>query len=1529
MGFLINIREFSGAFQLQGTDGASSIYNSGGKLFAEGNISLLFVINGRSHASLATIIPQDTIGLTETGTDYFLESVVGLRSFVFSTMVEISENPLSPVLYISEIALMKSSVLEIFTEKVAISMIGKVAAPDTAGAKLYYNTSYAPLPLTKVASPVSGRLGFYFSVDAVGLLVNMATPATSFPLDHFTTLSLTFAGNTPLAFHLGAQHLLFTASANGTHNLLLANDSDWELDQNTGQGDPLSFLEINSLRCAEGWITSNDFTLPSTSVSKITPDPTVTHTGLRTKIVSDKNAFTLYFPQEIATSATRKKTIKISSKKFLDVPQFTYSAILDDKVGQHYGLRIRGLSSNRGAPVKLDTDLAILRMDSNSSKFYLQAGMPISVCGKSPVNSTVLPKIDFRNGTKRVVKIPCLPAMLVVEGASTGSSVVIDTSNNSLIVNHPKLETEPYSPGNHSGAANNTFDKLNWKLNDPSPALKLILTDDSVKPSIPGWLKAFQIDPVSSHFQLQNTQRADFTYDPPQTTKSGATVTTTVITTEKTDAAEAEKVRYLAYAGILGFTVGMTAGGLICESVNPLEIYTCLQKDGKEAINIKFDTSTEDPAKVKEWLKNDGVNELQIAYYDANDKIGQFIDDNVKLTEPTSQQPTSIAFWSVMSVIGIPLMRKKLGAAATEYCFDILKGNFPTADFISGIGIDQNETSAIDLTNNFGFTPASFDAFVNTGDNKQLFPYYSDVVIGKRSATTNGQSDPTDPKFTGIIFRNMPLMLKVPTDKLPEFFTKLINQINTSLYLEFGWRNDKGFSWVARMPDKIVTPAGIDIVNTALLKFNISNIFSLGKDSRLISFSLDTFIGLFKKTGSPAEDFAVQLAATTSLKFNEAGLVSCVVTPKDPAGTTFDISGIIPGFTNLRIKNFEVNGKQLFADIALFPADQLAESLPIFSEYKKSPTDPPEIHNSVLNTTMAVDLENDTALVSIVMSAKTKLFGKWTMDIKAVSIYISSANGNRVEISGDFNLGLESFVKVGGRVVIRHDAASGWTFDTELDSIGGSIALSDAIKLEGYLSWGSAFPPTTAPVREALKRDELLTKGKSRDFYGVLDLKAPGIFGDNNSVFAKIGSNNVAPGWIVGLSTSTNINLGFGTLQEAELQASYNMDLNNQINTIVSNINGGLQALRKDEATPREQWLEKWQYSNKTGFTIMASGYLVYDLLSGVVTTKPEDKKFTAVLYSSAGIIRIEGWVKMFDGIGDVQILFTIDLRKKRIMVGFQLPVFYFPNKNASSRFEFKPGQILLGTSFGGPFYFLASFGFPPQTGDSFERDWSKANMATYYPPTFPLPNEFGGGFQFEIDTAGGYVLFAVAAKAGWKYELSFGIGKAGLEVTFGGLLVIKYVWSTKSYEMARIVNPFRYRSSSTAFTSSISPSQSIYPNLSQSSFSAFQLIHNELELTDGYLAVLGELFADINGYAEVSVFGVQLAGVYLHAYARLRICGDTQDGITFLGGAFGAEFCVKIGCVTYCKSAEIDIIVISGTCKALAPNYQLLPQLN
>lgn len=1529
MSFTILTKDYNGLLKLQGVKGESSIYPNGDKYYIEGNIFLKVFLNGNEYLSKPANIPKDKISAVIVDSQYLLESILDFWSFEFTVPLLIYKNEISPVLYIKEVGISKTNSLEISFEKIAISIIGTLQNIDLDNSYFYFDSKKQPQSLTKLKSPNTGRFCFYLKNDASSIQLIVGSPSTNISLTDFETVSTILSRNTLFKFYLDELFLFFESSSSIGHSVRLTNKSGWELDKNSGLGTGDSFLPIENLICSDGWLSSQKFKDVEASISNI--HPTVNHKGLRTKLYSSTNRLTFHYPLEINNITLNDDNIlELNDKQFIDVPHFVYESDLNESptlTNQYYGIRVRGVNNEKDSSVKLDANLAVLRLDNNTKKLFLHAGENITVKGE-PQNSIVLPKIN-EESNKRLVKIPCIPSSVVVKGNTNKSSFVINTKDEKFIINVPELETSPFAPGNLKTLLNVNFDKLNWIYKENKVEFKI--GKDGVNPN-DDWLEKFSINPTTRSFKILDSQNLDVIYDKPDPNFKfkNTEVTTTIIATTTVNEEEKEKLIYIAYAGAIGFSAAYLAGGMICKTANPKEIYTCLER----YVNIKFNKEDLKDPKVKEWLLNQNVNELTIVYYNNNERIEKFIDDNIKINEPSEAKPISIGFWPIMSFIGIPLLKKKYGENA-KYCFDIINENFPGSNIITGIGIDQNQLGKIDLKNQLGFENNLFEDLATNNEYKILFPYYNEVIKEGKKQTTNGKIDPTSERFVGIIFRNMPLMLQLPSDKLPLYLQKLIDEINKNLFLDFGWRNDKGFTWIARTPDKLkVYP--IKLIDSSLVRFNVSKIESIGSDDKLLNFSFDLFLGLIRTEENEPKStnkYKFGLDANAKITLNDKGIDNVLITPIKKE--LLRVSDTIPGFDYIRFNKFETNFKQLFASIELFPDEKLIEALPIFEQCKVEGK--PNLTH-VLKTIASFDLETGAAVISIFLdtSKNIKVFGKWPMAIKVVNIFINTSNKNTLEIVGEFNLGLENFLKVGGKIILSHEASGSWDFDIQLDRVGGSIALSDELKIEGLFKWGDAYPSSyyanpqlPSNEKEPLKKANI-SKGSNRPFVGILKLNAPNMFGEFD-IYAKIGSENGISYSLFGARlTNQSINLGFGKLYEPEFLVSQNTDRNKDGKKIIENIvvKGAWSSI-KDLTSPstfkeKETWLNEFSYSNATGLTLIASGKLAY----GEVTEEP--KEITGILYSSKGLLRIEGWFKI-PGIDDeIQIIFSIDFVKKRLLVGFQLPTFYFPTKDNPS-LVFQPGQVFLGTNFGGKPYFLFSLGWPPQTGGSaYERDWSKANQATWYPSTFPMPNMVAAGVMYELDFEKGFLLFAAALKAGWKYEINFGIGKAGLEVSLGGLLVVRIDTKSSLYETIKLKNRYANKLYSTNnYELQTYHSQlAIETEYFQSIYENYALIKRDLNIAFNLnIAILGEVFADLKGYAEVSIFGITIAGVYLNVYARMRVCGDTENGITHIGGSFGARFCVKVGCVTKCKSIDITVTVVPGQCKAAPLNYQFLPQ--
>jgi hypothetical protein len=1512
----ILIKKFENLIKVIGDADSSSIYHANNKSYLKGSVRLIFNFNNVDYFSNEIQLLEGEFEIAKDGNNYLLLKTTKPLDFIYNASIEVKKNELSPILYFKKILIVTSPSLNISFENISVSISGKPSAEDLTMNRIFFRRSIEPPFLLKTRSNNSGDKGYFLRKTDDRIYLEMKAPSSDMSFSGFKSFNLKIINKSIMRYYFSDSSLEIISPLNRTHLLEFTDESNHQLDvESLGS----SFTRVSELTCVDGMISSNKFISEESVVSKIYPG--TKHNGERTKLVADSNHIFLHYPMELGSDGENPdNTLNFEGGRYLDVPQLIYKKSFDKNLtvkNKHYGIRLRGLYNDKGVSVKFDTNLAVYKYNPNNSEIYLEAGGKLKTLGGKEDNSIMIPKLNDNKSKLREIKIPCLPAYLRIIGNESRSSFELNTRSKKFTVLNPELEIPPFAPGNLKSRLNTDFDNSLWISKDDKVDFEL--TVNGLKPYTKDWMTNFEISPDTTSFQLLDSQNSEIIYNyNPESDNIKIKGNGTVITNET------GKPEYIAYAGAVVFGATYLAGGLTCESVDPEEIYSCMQKNGKEFINVKFDIIGKNPKEYKKWLINKNVNELQLVLYDDNNKeLKKFIDNNIKLKKPENDKQTSYGFWPVTQFIGIPLIKKE-PEKNPVYCFDIVSSNFPNAGITSGMAIDINRSAGIDFKKHLGFTEQSFKALAGDEKYKVLFPTYNNLE------STNGKIDPTSDKFTGVIFRNMPLILKVPTSNLHKVLDDLLEKINKKLFLEIGWRDEKGFSWIARVPESIIDDQNDDdkyIVDNQLIRFNATKIESIGTESRMLNFSIEIFLGFFN---IGENEFKIAIDAKANASFNENGLDNLLITPKSESRGFKDVKDIIPGFDFIRFNKFETDFNKMFAYIELFPNKNLVEALPIFEDYKRNNGDPAVNHR--LKTVMAFDFSKEAGTISIIMnsSTSTKLFGKWPVSIKVINIHINKNGKNEVEVVGDFNLGIEVLSKIGGRIVIKHDSEGGWDYDILLDKIGGSIAFSDELKVEGLLSWGNSYPteyydnPDNVPPNP-LSRDNLAINGNDRAFMGILRVQNQNMFGDFE-IFAKTASKNGVPYFIFGLNWNGEINLGIGKLRDPEFLISKNADRNSSIKNMVTNgAMSGLESLRgPNDIEGKTKWLEEFTYSEDTGLTIVASGKLLYNDITEV------PKNYSGVLYSSSGLLRIEGYFKI-PGIEDeIHVVFAIDMIKKRLLVGFQLPTFYYPTKEKPS-LVFQPGQIFFGTNFGGSRYLLVSMGWPPPTGgSSYERDWSKANQAAWYPPSFPMPNMVAAGMKYEYDQENDRIIFGAAIKAGWNDEVDFEVGKAGLEVSLGGILIVEY-------DMSKAKFALKNYQKNNFITNKLSSGMEVFadsgykyhdPEIYSSIVDKYNEIRDDLDkAAQSNLHVVGEIFADLRGYATVIIFGVRLAGVYLNAFARLKVCGSTQSGITHIGGSMGATFCVTIGCYTYCKGTVIPITVVgeASSCASKSLNYQYL----
>ena len=217
--------------------------------------------------------------------------------------------------------------------------------------------------------------------------------------------------------------------------------------------------------------------------------------------------------------------------------------------------------------------------------------------------------------------------------------------------------------------------------------------------------------------------------------------------------------------------------------------------------------------------------------------------------------------------------------------------------------------------------------------------------------------------------------------------------------------------------------------------------------------------------------------------------------------------------------------------------------------------------------------------------------------------------------------------------------------------------------------------------------------------------------------------------------------------------------------------------------------------------------------------------------------------------------------------------------------------------------------GWPePVAGRDYERDWSRALYfhADDLPgPVTPVWGRKKVIYENKTLTAG------VAFRCGWTKntgDVSGGTG-GGFDIGYaiGGLVLFGIPIGFTTLDKLPYV---------------LQPKIELLPQLHDAALAELLVFRDLAEsalfnLTncENAIRLRGELFGDVWGSAWIRFMGVTLASIELKAFARFRICGDLNRGMTDARASCGFSVSVKILCTTYTTQARYDIVIINGEC--------------
>lgn len=1108
---------------------------------------------------------------------------------------------------------------------------------------------------------------------------------------------------------------------------------------------------------------------------------------------------------------------------------------------RHYGVRVFGLSDRSGFPVALDASVAEFKLtgDRSAPVMHLSAGK----------SGWLAPKVKPGHST-RVLELAAGDLALEIEAQEqlVPSPMVLDTSQSHLLLTSPSLVAAPIGVTSKDAAdfAAPIADYKRWRLtrSPASPHLKLWLTNAGLRPDAK-WAESFTTSDPTQDYSAVDHPGMGICIDGGHaflSSSSGQAVSTRF----KVESGGAkETVVYSSFVAVLAYAAVRRNNEGSFAFLDPYK--TLLQFE-------KLDD--------KKYVKNATAKGLQIIYFasDAGGTQGlrEFIDTNRVNSDGSA---ADAFFWPFTMGLAVPLRRKNK-AGLVEYADEIARQRLASA--VPGIAFDMSTESAL--------TP---DIFGGAGSSWQALASANPVLWPRAGGQPGAQMDPSVPGWRGLAMRHLPLELAVDPDalkELPERVRDLVGTINTSLMLDYAYRDESGFTWkggVVGLPKegKKITPDSWDEVFQ--MWFHGLTVLGASGATRSASCRLEFVLPKIKNKKTAPGDVgdSLRLIGDFGLDLeNEKRPVARV----DVRGTKGPVStSSIPGFESVDLKRITSNFQTVQVQVALVATDTLAQALPFLSSSKPQ------------DAFIAFDLDGPPAgafELSLPAEQKTKLFGRWPLTVQSMRLRWDQGDV-RLEVTGRLSLGMGGFSSIGATIEII-DASGKLSFDVRLDEVGVKLSF-DGVEISGMIGWGDKDPANTRVDFDQIVKPVV----KDRDMRAALRVKTDGFLGDNSVLF-RAGSRGEVGYWIacVEHSSKEDINLGFGKLKSPALLMAQNADLEG----------GGLRELAMspqksvfNKLRPGADswaWLNSWKFSRDVGTVLAASGYFTVDDYL-VKAPKEDEKNLSGVLWIDSGLLRIDGVAKLITE-KEAEFGIAVDFRERKFMASFQTEPINF------GRYTFQPGRVSLGFGFGDRKYLEVRLGWPPKVGE-FDRDWTQA--LHFHLPEVPPPVNAGWGGFMGLWKEGVILKTGVAFRVGWMRGDGPARGGSGggysIGYALGGLVEFSITLNRIAELQSRVALPV--------------------PMAADALWGIANDAALQLQATD--FRMEGEWFGDVWGSAWLAFMGITLASIDLKAFARYRLAGSLNNGVTDARATCGFSVSVTILCVRYSCEARYDIVVVDG----------------
>lgn len=1565
MAITISLRSFGLSAFIRGEQGASVIVSGSTKSLL-GAFRFVLAAFGQEYSSKAKDFGPDGIGASVTGdTDTWVLSEMSDTEFLFDGRQLLKSSDKCPVLTFSRVGIRQYNLAGspnfpalIEMPDMALSLRPNTPAPQTGS--LYYPTAngWRELLIRGADHPAApGLVGFYLRRNEVsGLAVYAAAPIDWIDLDHAKAARILADQNTRLGYVIepapggNTGCLLFESRRPQALRVGLSAGAGVRFDDQSSDLQDFTWKALETVEARLGSFTNATFRDPQVRLRKSSTAVAAGRTdALGSSLFGAGTSFDMdiQIPEDsFFDPATHRAAIVYRNAASAEPARVTA-----DPWERFFGLSIAGLNSDRGRQEIFDVDLAeiALRPAGGNGSFEISAGGEIDALGASVVR----PKTD-PNDNRRVAITTDGMRVVVGEGQNAGTCLEYRSETSSLTFIDPILEVPPagaaarYSdPAARAANGGNAYDRARFRLpeQDGKPGRLTMRIEDGKTVPVGTWIDPFRTD--SKKFDMlelpgvaleikgpSKLLRAKGIADPDSGSKFDLDVEWP---------SDTKKVAVFSLASLAAAWYLLPKG--ISEN---LDAFRADAEDFLDTsdVQVDFDFARMTAEQLRKFVRSRAADSLQVAYYaeapgdQGHDMMKAFIDQNVSasLLKQRTQPPKPIKKFYVPLDVGLSVVLMDIsddpdGTGLRGYASDIM---FAAADANDGAppvrpsmlfklgqkGVkkeaDSEDRIAIDHTL-LGYDEKAWKDLAAAQPG--LWP--------RASQAKGGKPDPTDPRWVGVFLRDMPVQLVAPPQVeegiigRSEILKSIYRAINENMFLRYGWIGPKGAAWFATL----LSPNGYDVTPSdweTYITLRLEGVSVAGAEGKPLGGEARISMQLEKIKDE--EGNALRVDGTFSVAVDKADSM----TRFELAVTNSSIltTNAIPGFDQVELVGLSSDFVTATMKLKLTPSSALATALPIFDANKS-------IEASILlnfSGEPGSDLQ-----VSLPTDSQTNLFGRFPLTIQGVYLQIGD-QGNKVLVRGRLGLGLAGLDAVGADIVLRQ-TKDGWDFDVYVNEIGVSLDLGSDFRMKGLLSWAPddvpierLRPDPDRPKRysEPLAPDELETKGKARDFWGILMLESGGLLG-NLTMLVKAGSHGERTYWVAAVETDQSIGMGSASFQQPAIVLAKNADMGQGLRKLLLDpYNDNVKGLRPTagDLEAKRNWLTKWHASSDIGTVIAGSGYL--HLADGVAESPASEdssddngkKYLTALVATDSGLFRLDAQTRLL-GTTMVGFGIAIDTVKKNLLATIRLPEIKFPSAE-NPKYVISPGTMALGISYGGSPYFLLSIGWPPLIdGSQLERDWSQSTRV-YIAEMFPI-NTFWGGYRAMLTERG--VRFGLAIRAGWTWSAEMNgadIAKASAElgVTLGGVLEFQIVFTGANLPTqvpgAR-QRPYPWPSRALANRNEAT-FHALDADLANHLIEGLRIMERAVALGIDDLEMEATVYGDIWGKGSLEFLGVTLASIEIAIRLRIQICGTLKRGITRAWGRGEIEVKVTILCVSFTGKAGFDLWLKRGPYPCLTP---------